>query len=267
MVDRVPVELVEIQKMLHDVVQLAGRATVRVLELRGQGWSGSTPGNGSPGGGKGASSRTIRVPAGDGVIDRVPVSSVEAAVLDGGVDEAARGFVQLCELSVRAGQRGSLVVLDAFGQFPIEPSLDPVVPLRWSVHSFRCARLLVEAEWSGRPAGGWRRWVDDVTSLWNVTQRWAPDPTRPKTAVDRSALAVDLTEMWCRSCLRVGERSPRHRGELCRWCYQFQAGEGFLVPVDIVEAHAAGRKVTEQMIAPHRQAHRDRIARKGQRRR
>lgn len=55
-------------------------------------------------------------------------------------------------------------------------------------------------------------------------------------------------EEWCRSCLRIDWFCPRSRGDLCRWCRDFQATEGQLPPIDLLRARRDGRRITEAMV-------------------
>lgn len=104
---------------------------------------------------------------------------------------------------------------------------------------------------------------ETIDSLHRLTTTWGREPTVPARDRKQAAeLPDDLTGLWCRSCLRVGSRSPRYRGDLDRWCYEFQSAEGFLPPASILEARRDGRKITDQMVAPHRKAHRDKKKRR-----
>ena len=259
--------LIEIHTMLHESTQKVGRAVRNMNELSVSGLPASTPGNGSPGGGKGASSRTMPVTVSRGVVDRVPVTSVEAMALGGSTDEATLALDQLARAARWCATDAASAVERTLGQRPVEPS-GAVTPMQLVVQAYRCAVVLVDLDQVQVPGAAVDRWYKPTRRVWELCNRWGFSPSRPTSSVDtRELLAVDLTEMWCRSCLRVGERAPRHRGELCRWCESFKAAEGFLPPVELVEAHADGRRISEAMIAPHRQAHRDRQARKGRARR
>lgn len=90
---------------------------------------------------------------------------------------------------------------------------------------------------------------------WSTTNKPATHPSQ------RDQLADDLTGELCRSCLRIGERSPRHRGDLCGWCYTFERAEGFLPPSQLLEKHQRG-KVYDRDVEPFRRAHRDRNKRR-----
>lgn len=67
---------------IDDVLSRAEQLLVRgMVSSKVDGWSSSTPGNGSPGGGKGGG-RQMATPGDGGVVDWVPTSSTEAAALD-----------------------------------------------------------------------------------------------------------------------------------------------------------------------------------------
>jgi hypothetical protein len=97
-----------------------------------------------------------------------------------------------------------------------------------------------------------------IADLHRIVITWGTKPTTPThPAADPTMLPEDFTGDLCRSCLRVGSRSVRYRGELCRWCYDFAGSEGFIPPPQIIEARASGKPITEPMVAPHRKAYRD----------
>jgi hypothetical protein len=259
--------LIEIHTMLHESTQLVGRAVSNMNELGVSGLPSSTPGNGSPGGGKGASSRTMPVVVAGGWVDRVPVTSVEALAIGGARDEATLASDQLARAARFCATDAADVVERVLGQRPVMPA-ESASPMQLVVQAYRCAVVLVQLEGEEVSSSTVGRWYKPTRRVWELCSRWGFSPTMERSSADaRELLAVDLTEMWCRSCLRVGERAPRDRGDLCRWCRTFHGVEGFLPPVDLVEAHADGRRITEAMIAPHRQAHQARVARKGRARR
>lgn len=49
---------------------------------------------------------------------------------------------------------------------------------------------------------------------------------------------------WCHSCLRLGKCSPRHRNDLCRWCYDFNTEQGKVPPIELLGAHHRGERIT-----------------------
>lgn len=261
---RLPRELVEIEALLDESSKRVGRAVRNMKELAVSGLPTSTPGNGSPGGGKGGAGRTISVPdAMTHTIDRVPVTSVEAMVMEGEPDFAERAFVELGIVVRQAAVMASAVVEDFTGRAPVSPDLSSGL-MRLVVYSFGCSGVLVHLDvperW--RPDGGWSRWERPVRRIWQLTQTWGFVPAEPKAGVQRELLATDLTGQWCRSCLRVGVRDPRDRtSEFCRWCRKFDQLEGFLPPVDLLQVRADGQRITEAMVEPHRHAHRERLKR------
>jgi hypothetical protein len=57
----------------------------------------------------------------------------------------------------------------------------------------------------------------------------------------------------CRSCARTeGHNGPRfvevHYKDRCRWCYDFNRVYKTDPPVELVEAHHAGKRITERMV-------------------
>lgn len=55
-------------------------------------------------------------------------------------------------------------------------------------------------------------------------------------------------EPRCTSCERIGEWTDVYRGERCQWCHKFWLLWRVEVPIDILRAHHAGRKITTQMV-------------------
>lgn len=79
-------------------------------------------------------------------------------------------------------------------------------------------------------------------SVYNIVRAWATPPPMPK-----APNVLDPGD-WCASCLRIAKCSPRHRGDLCRWCYDFNRAEHQRPPVKIVRYHHEGRRITQQMV-------------------
>lgn len=249
--------LVEIEALLDQSVQRVGRSVKNMRELAVDGLPASTPGNGSPGGGKGGG-RTLTID-----MELVPVSTVEASALAGERDLASMALTELVHNISASAVVAAAVVEQFTGQRPIMPT-SFVQPMPLLVHAYRCARLLVGLDvperWS--PAGGWSRWDRPVKRVWQLTQAWGWIPSEPSPSMQRDLLATDLTGQWCRSCLRAGAREPRDRAaELCTWCRKFEQLEGFVPPLEIVQARADNQRITEAMVVPYRQQHRERLKR------
>lgn len=248
-------KLVEIEALLDESVQRVGRAVRNMRELAVSGLPTSTPGNGSPGGGKGGG-RSLTID-----MEIVPVSSVEAAALAGEPDTAARMLVELTSEAGAASSWASNVVEQFTRERPIDPAFSTSTLV---VHAYRCARVLVHLDvpesWS--PTGGWNTWTRPARRVWQLTQAWGWVPSEPTPSQQRELLAVDLTGQWCRSCLRAGAREHRDRNnEMCTWCRKFDQAEGFTPPLELVKARADNQRITEAMVLPYRQAHRDRLKR------
>jgi len=255
---RLPRELVEIEALLDESSKRVGRAVKNMKELAVSGLPTSTPGNGSPGGGKGGGGRTITVAG-----EKVPVTATEGMVLEPELDHAQRALVELGEVVREAAIAASTVIEDFTGSRPVSPDMASGL-MRLAVYSFGCAAVLVHLDvpqdW--RPAGGWSQWRKPVERIWQLTSSWGFVPAEPKAGTQRELLATDLTGQWCRSCLRVGVRDPRDRtSEFCRWCRKFEQLEGFVPPIELVQARADSLRISEQMVEPYRQAHRERLKR------
>lgn len=87
-------------------------------------------------------------------------------------------------------------------------------------------------------------WLNQAADHFAVVfGRYRPD--RRLHTVDPSA-----AEQWCTHHLTsIGKCEPRHRGDLCRVCYDFKlAHSEKLPPADLLAAKHEGRRWTEQMI-------------------
>ncbi|NND75981.1 MAG: hypothetical protein HKN44_13345 [Ilumatobacter sp.] len=267
-VSRFEVRLIELESMLHASVQRVGRA-VRNMRQEMGGYSSKTPGSGDPGGGKGGRPTVFLDDPGD---DRdrdalaVPVSSVEVQALGlAGRDDAAVALAELERQAVKSvtatGDLCDAMHVDPGPNWGTDarPGADRQVVLAYA----RLRRILDPEVTTIADLADIRHRLDAVENpvdrVFHLCQNWGYDPKRPAVPRQRRELmAVDLTEMWCVSHLRVGERRDRDRGELCQWCRKFEAAEGFVPPVELVQLHVDHRKVYDHQIKPFRQAHRDR---------
>lgn len=197
------------------------------------GWPSTVPGAGTPGAGKGMTASTVA--------ERVDLSR-----------EHGYHALNLLTESPQACHTAACWLWGGLGYGDC--------PLRFHnrTEALTEARIIIRyvlAVPDGIVVGDARAVHRSVSELHAVVQRWGTDPPKPRS-VRREVLAEDPTEMWCRNCLTSGIRNPRWRKEFCRFCYEFQCGEGFLPPASLVEAKNRGR-VTEAMVAPHRKRHRD----------
>lgn len=81
-----------------------------------------------------------------------------------------------------------------------------------------------------------------AAAVHRIVERWNPTPgTTKKTKT------LDPQD-WCRSCLRIAKCSPRHRGDLCRWCYDFTKSTGQQPPIELVRDHHEGRRITDERV-------------------
>lgn len=253
------VKLIEFESLLHDANQRAGRA-VRNMRQESGGFSSTTPGNGSPGGGKGGRAMASI----DG--EDVPCTAVERQALGlAGRDVAAERLAEL-DRKARAAADGLGRVMHTIGLPMLVPTDAVSQPDRMVVLAYsRAVRLRRVADKHDGPtfARLIGSAVDDaspaVVAVFHLCQTWGYDPKRPVVRKDAAeVLAVDLTERWCTSHLRVGARRERERGELCQWCRKFEYAEGFVPPRELVQIHVDEGRVYEHQVAPFRQAHRDR---------
>jgi hypothetical protein len=238
--------LYDTHSLLADSVQRVGLAQRYLSSIAKDGLPGTTPGHGSIGGGGAQQGWVVEG-------EFVPATTVEACAERPDLPTYQLGRLEY--LTARLAERASSYMLLVTLQRPTDPYPGP---MQRTVHAYRCAHLICEGPWDVPTLPELRDWNRDAESLRNLCRTWAIRPDRPTTPQpDKSQLATDLTEMWCTSCLRVGVRTPRHRRELCRWCEQFNASEGFVPPVELCNARANGHRITEAMVAPHRKAHRD----------
>lgn len=255
-------KLIEFESMLHASVQRVGRA-IRNLEQEMGGFSPRTPASGTPGGGKGGGPTVfIKDPRdADDEGEHVPTTSVEMQALFGSRDHAG---AKLAELRLAA-----VDVVHGLGRACTSAGVDPgpnfdsvVTTWRIVLLAYARARRLQTFGPGDRPEV-WSALDDidrNVDRVYKLCQAWGYEPGEPVVSKDRAELlAVDLTDQWCTSHLRVGDKRNRDRGELCQWCRKFRDVEGFVPPVELVRIHVDDRRVYDHQIAPFRQAHRDRM--------
>ena len=82
--------------------------------------------------------------------------------------------------------------------------------------------------------------------LYELITTWAYPTGSPKE--HHAKLATVGRDEFCSSCLRIKQCVVRYRGDLCRWCYDFQAAEQRLPAVELLQAHHDGRKITTTMV-------------------
>lgn len=70
----------------------------------------------------------------------------------------------------------------------------------------------------------------------------------PPGAIRRIHLA-DQGDPGCTSCRRAGTYQPTRKGsQLCDWCYRWRNAHGHLPALPILEARAAGKRITTRLI-------------------
>jgi hypothetical protein len=111
-----------------------------------------------------------------------------------------------------------------------------------------------------------KRIAADTAVLSAITDRWgwAQAGEVDHSAAPRYAGQVPTTDVrWCVSCARREHSTAVHRGDLCRWCYEFKLAEGVVPPLEILAARHECRRITATMV---REALRPKVAgRKGKR--
>jgi len=239
-------DVIKWEALLHDTMQHAGQAQ-RNLEALTPGHPTTSPGNGGPGGGG----------SGDSIVHRL----VESRAFDR--DHIIRKLADLQRAGGLATVLGGQLVLALTRQQPVWPRASfNIVP--YVAYAYRCVivakdHLEHDPDWAGRYTPR-RQMTEACVDLWTITTAWSsPATQRMESPATAELLAVDLTEMYCRSCLRIGWHQARHRGELCRWCYNFHITEGFMPPRRLIIMHNEQRRITEKDIAPLRQAHQRKV--------
>lgn len=234
------------------------------IRHEGPGFTTRTPGNGDPGSGGGAQVHAYsNDPATDHVHrnEHIEGTHPERHALNATLPELA-DLTELEQLPDRL-QNATAAWLTTIGLRYLE-HLGAVYRIRMAHRAIR--HVLDDHTTAARSNPGTFRHVDRCcNNLAHLTQRWGYTPAEPSDARphDPDQLATDLTEKLCRSCLRVGHRSDRKKGDLCRWCDDFRGDYGFVPPPELVAAHASGIRITLNMIEPHRRRHRDRQKNRG----
>lgn len=280
------------ESTFHTMTQHAGRAVTNLHQELG-GFSATTPGNGSPGGGKGGG-RTVEVRVERGEpwrrsqvdplrlddderaewerrqraaaleVDRVPVSSVEMQALGlAGVDEAAVALDRFSRWAIDVV--GELRVLCRVGYVDPGPELPATMgPHRQIVLGYARVRRLRRADdITPLPVEMFDAMRDldtTIDRLYHLVRRWGYTPTRPAPPRRSDLLAVDLTERLCTSHLRAGERLNRVRGELCDWCYRhgpLLVATWTAPPIELVRLKIEKGKVYAHDVEPFLRAERE----------
>lgn len=246
------------------------RLTVEVTP----GFPGKTPGSGDPGSGRGpmllerstdpdTDIRKSTDPAEGTIVERLALSPSEQSVLDE-LEQLGAGPQRIAVYTTQLLRSIGIPSSTPKIPPPAGPPMEPLLATAHCVSGLRWCRDFILAV-VDRPhhverclVGRVQNVHRPVVDLHRLTVRWGYDPKKGESADDPTLLATDLTEMWCRSCLRAGSRYPRYVGDLCQWCWRFHQEQGFLPPPEIIDARARGQRITEQMVEPHRRRHRER---------
>jgi hypothetical protein len=238
-----PIEaLVEVDRSLAWSVPNWSSARLSLLELQ-HGHSGRPAGNGEPGGGTGASASTV--------VERC-VSSL------GGAGKAERRELERLErlpVDIEASVFVVVARLSSARSIPSAPltstSVRRLAWSRWAVRSIIGTygeRLLARP----LPVNSVNLLHAQAAELDQLIRRHTDAPHRA-TPIEKSELASDPSEKWCRSHLRIGalrQRSDRYPTDgVCRWCGDFRGAQGFMPSPDLLEAHRDGKRITDAMLA------------------
>lgn len=274
--------LTNVESMLHHSVQRVGRA-VRNLHQEIGGYPSSTPGSGSPGGGKGGGP-TVHIEDPDDPVtthhvddERRPfsITTIDAHVPITGPELAALGFAGQDEALADLDrlQRAARLAAYDLGFAAWHAGLAPLADLnliaadRLVVLAYSYARLLqsvdVRRHWTDEVLAPIRWAEPEVERVHSLTQRWGYEPSAPRPLPKdrRELLAIDLTERWCTSHLRIGVKRERGTGELCWWCHRHgpaMVATWVAPPVELVELHVDNGKVYAHELEPFIKAERDR---------
>jgi hypothetical protein len=211
------------------------------LEGLQHGLSGRPAGSGVPGGGSGG----------------VSTSVVERCVLGAGRAERDE-LVRLVELPCRIESSVLELVarLRADGQIPAGPEgSNPWQRLAWSRWAIRTVVGLYAAGAVARslPRRPVTRLYAQATELEYLIRAHTDPPHRPSSDVKKQTTEPKREpSKWCTIHLRIGAFHPisdRYpTDEVCRWCGDFRAAEGYEPSRDLLEAHDAGKRITQAMV-------------------
>lgn len=213
-------------------------ATIHALTDTLPGHSGTPAGNGNPPGGHGATTTTI--------VERATETGTAARQRL----TRAQALPKLCltTLDELAGELGIRALT-------MPTTQTPGMQWAWTAYVTRLCAAHAEQNHHTPPqqqTSQLYRLVAEAANLVDTWTRPAHPPTEPRTL----DLANDLTDLWCRSCLRVGRRSPRHDAYnglgLCNWCGRFHGSQGFLPTLRLLDHHHDGRRITDALITAER---------------
>lgn len=216
-------QLTIIEHQTLDITHHIGRALHNTHQSMQDGYPTRSPGDGNPGGG---SITATSQPPRHALLTRPDPARI--------ANDDIHDYTTRC---ANHADHATLTIL----QHPIITCAPH--PINQAVHTHRIARLagLVNPT-RLHPLD---TWLTDTNHLHRTILRWAWTTHTPTRTSEQ--LATDLTDMWCRRCLTAGIRQPRHRGDLCRFCYDWQRTWRQLPPHHILTAHADGRRITTDM--------------------
>jgi hypothetical protein len=232
-------KLIRIDTVLVEIIDGYAMARRKLLDLQ-PGHSGRPAGTGEPPGGSGGGGATVvertllgADPHADTPDDQISDATPRATELE--------ALANLDRLVGRVGDRlADLLVRNDVAYDRVRPLVDAgvrrLVWCRWA------SRLLIAMSRPRVPGRDLDRLWIDVEQLATMVMVWGPG--RPSMARRTDELAHDDSGRWCRSHLRIGVRSHRSdryaQLELCRTCGDFQAEQGFMPTLEILDAIESG---------------------------
>lgn len=209
-------QLVIIEHQTLDITHHLGRALHNTHQSMQDGYPTRSPGDGNPGGG--SITATSRPPR-HALLTRPDPARI--------ANDDIHDYTTRC---ANHANHATLTIL----QHPIITCAPH--PINQAVHTHRIARLLGLIDPTRlHPLD---TWLTDTNHLHRTILRWAWTTHTPTRTSE--LLATDLTDTLCRRHLAHGYRQPRHRGDLCRWCYTHQAEHGELPTDPMIDAHHDG---------------------------
>ena len=218
-------QLTIIEHQTLDITHHLGRALHNTHQSMQDGYPTRSPGDGNPGGG--SITATSRPPR-HALLTRP--------------DPARTANTTIRTLTQDSAETAPMKLLLGGHPSALQPPHNN--PIAQAVYAHRAARL-IHATTPPDQLPLFDHWLTTVNNLHRTILRWAWTTHTPARTSEQ--LATDLTDMWCRRCLTAGIRQPRHRGDLCRFCYDWQRTWRQLPPHHILTAHADGRRITTDM--------------------
>lgn len=78
--------------------------------------------------------------------------------------------------------------------------------------------------------------------------QWLRDTAHVLAPIVAPSSMNEPDDRWCSHHIRIGLAEPRHRNDLCRWCYDFMLVWKVRPPVSLLRDRHDGKKITDQRI-------------------